>query len=83
MIGTASARNERFLRELGIDEFIDYRTTAFESVVRDVDIVLDAIPREADDSIDALAREAMARSWAVLKDGGILVSICANPTPIC
>jgi NADPH:quinone reductase-like Zn-dependent oxidoreductase len=81
VIGTASARNERFLRELGIDEFIDYRTTAFESVVRDVDIVLDAIPREADDSIDALAREAMARSWAVLKDGGILVSICANPTP--
>jgi NADPH:quinone reductase-like Zn-dependent oxidoreductase len=81
VIGTASARNERFLRELGIDEFIDYRTTAFESVVRDVDIVLDAIPREADGSIDALAREAMARSWAVLKDGGILVSICANPTP--
>lgn len=81
VIGTASARNERFLRELGIDEFIDYRTTAFESVVRDVDIVLDAIPREADGSIDALAREAMARSWAVLKDGGILVSICGNPTP--
>jgi len=81
VIGTASAGNGAFLRELGVDEFIDYRTTAFESVVRDVDVVLDLIPREADDATDALARETMARSWAVLKDGGILVSICANPTP--
>ena len=23
----------------------------------------------------------MARSWAVLRDGGVLVSICANPAP--
>lgn len=81
VIGTASARNGAFLRELGVDEFIDYRTTAFESVVRDMDVVIDAIPREADDATDVLARETMARSWAVLKDGGILVSICAKPTP--
>ncbi|MBU0606298.1 MAG: NADP-dependent oxidoreductase, partial [Armatimonadetes bacterium] len=81
VIGTASARNEAFLRELGVDEFIDYRATAFESVARDMDVVIDAIPREADDATDVLAREAIARSWAVLKDGGILVSICANPTP--
>jgi len=81
VIGTASAGNEAFLRELGVDEFVDYRTTAFESVARDVDVVVDAIPREADDGTDALARETMARSWAVLKDGGIQVSICANPTP--
>jgi len=81
VIGTASATNEAFLRELGVDDFIDYRTTAFESVVRNVDVVLDAIPREADDRTDALARETMSRSWAVLRDGGILVSICANPAP--
>ena len=81
VVGTASARNEVFLRELGVDEFIDYRTTAFESVVREVDVVLDAVPREADDETDVLARETMERSWAVLKDGGIQVSICANPTP--
>jgi NADPH:quinone reductase-like Zn-dependent oxidoreductase len=81
VIGTASAGNEAFLRELGVDEFIDYRATAFESVVRDVDVVVDAIPREADDATDVLARETMARSWAVLRDGGIQVSICANPTP--
>jgi len=46
-----------------------------------VDVVLDAIPREADDATDALARETMARSWAVLRDGGIQVSVCAIPKP--
>jgi len=81
VIGTASAGNEAFLRELGIDEFIDYRATAFESVVREVDVVVDAIPREADEATDMLTRETMARSWAVLRGGGILVSICANPAP--
>jgi len=81
VIGTASAGNEAFLRELGVDEFINYRTTAFESAVREVDVVVDSIPREADDATDVLARETMARSWAVLRDGGIQVSICANPVP--
>lgn len=81
VIGTASAGNEAFLRKLGVDEFINYRTTTFESVVREVDVVVDAIPREADNSTDVLARETMARSWAVLRDGGIQVSICANPVP--
>ena len=81
VLGTASARNEHFLRELGVDAFIDYRTTAFESVAREVDVVIDAIPREADDATDDLARETMARSWTVLRDGGIQVSICAKPVP--
>jgi NADPH:quinone reductase-like Zn-dependent oxidoreductase len=81
VIGTASAGNEAFLRELGVDTFINYRTTAFESIVREVDVVVDLIPREVDDATDVLARETMARSWEVLRDGGILVSICANPIP--
>ena len=81
VIGTASASNEAFLRDLGVDTFINYRTTAFESVARDVDVVLDLIPREADDATDVLAQETMARSWTVLRDGGIQVSICANPVP--
>jgi len=48
VIGTASAGNEAFLRELGVDDFINYRITAFESVVREVDVVVDSIPRESD-----------------------------------
>lgn len=81
VIGTASAANEAFLRDLGVDQFIDYRTTAFESMARDVDVVIDLIPREVDEDRNTLARETMARSWAVLRDGGVQVSICADPVP--
>ena len=40
---TASARHHEFLRELGVETVIDYRTTRFEEVLRDVDVVLDTI----------------------------------------
>src|SRR5205809_2677405 len=40
VLGTASARNAQFLRELGADEVIDYTASRFEDVVRDVDAVL-------------------------------------------
>jgi NADPH:quinone reductase-like Zn-dependent oxidoreductase len=63
VIGTASAKNESFLRELGADEVIDYNTTKFEDVVKDVDIVL-----------DTMAGDTRQRSWQVLKKGGILVA---------
>jgi NADPH:quinone reductase-like Zn-dependent oxidoreductase len=43
VIGVASGRHERFMRELGVDEFIDYRRTAAEEVVRDVDVVVDTV----------------------------------------
>src|ERR1700758_4310461 len=36
VIGTASAKNQAFLRELGTDEPIDYEKTPFEDVVHDV-----------------------------------------------
>lgn len=69
VIGTASARNHELLRELGADELIDYNTTCFEEVVKDVDVVL-----------DAMAGEVRDRSWQVLKKGGILVSILGQPS---
>jgi NADPH:quinone reductase-like Zn-dependent oxidoreductase len=64
VIGTASGRNQSFLRELGVDEPIDYEKTRFEDVVHDVDVVLDTI-----------GGDTQKRSWNVLKKGGILVSI--------
>jgi NADPH:quinone reductase-like Zn-dependent oxidoreductase len=79
VIGTASGRNEAFLRMLGVDQFIDYRSTRFEEVIRDVDLVLDFIPREVNAESDKLARETLERSWYIVKDGGVLVSICAKP----
>jgi NADPH:quinone reductase-like Zn-dependent oxidoreductase len=69
VIGTASACNHDFLRQLGADELIDYTTTRFEDVVHDVDMVL-----------DTLAGEVQKRSWPTLKPGGVLVSILGAPS---
>jgi len=62
--GTASGRNQEFLKELGVDQPINYETTRFEDVVNDADMVL-----------DAMAGEIRTRSWKTLKKGGILISI--------
>lgn len=70
VIATASAHNHDYLRDLGADEVIDYRSTRFEEAVRDVDVVFDTI-----------GGETQGRSWGVLKKGGILVSIVAPPAP--
>ncbi|MFF0022912.1 NADP-dependent oxidoreductase [Streptomyces sp. NPDC005496] len=43
VIAVASGAHEEFLRELGIDQFIDYTKSRPEEVVRDVDLVLDAV----------------------------------------
>jgi NADPH:quinone reductase-like Zn-dependent oxidoreductase len=69
VIGTASEENQSFLRELGVDEPIDYEETPFEDKVRDVDVVFDTI-----------GGDTQRRSWKVLKKGGILVSIVAPPS---
>ena len=67
VITTASAANMDFMKGLGADEVIDYRTTPFETVVRDVDVVLDTVGGETRD-----------RSWGVLRKGGRLVTIAAD-----
>jgi NADPH:quinone reductase-like Zn-dependent oxidoreductase len=64
IIGTASARNVEFVRSLGAETVVDYTATRFEDVIRDVDVVL-----------DNLGGEVQARSWPVLKPGGILVGV--------
>ncbi|QIJ66137.1 NADP-dependent oxidoreductase [Streptomyces sp. JB150] len=64
VIGTASAGKHGFLRELGVDEVIDYRETDFAEAVEDVDVVLDTIG--GDHSV---------RSLRVLRKGGLVVSI--------
>jgi NADPH:quinone reductase-like Zn-dependent oxidoreductase len=68
VITTASARNADFLRDLGASETIDYATTRFEDVAHDVDVVLDTV------GVDTLER-----SWQVVKEGGILVSVVSPP----
>jgi NADPH:quinone reductase-like Zn-dependent oxidoreductase len=69
VIGTASL-NIDLVRELGVDQVIDYSATRFEDEVHDVDVVLDTI-----------GGDTQERSWAVLKPGGILVSVIQPPSP--
>jgi NADPH:quinone reductase-like Zn-dependent oxidoreductase len=64
VIGTARAANERFLRDLGADEVIDYTAVRFEDRIKDVDIVLDSV-----------GGDTLERSWGVLRKGGVLVTI--------
>nr|WP_199788150.1 NADP-dependent oxidoreductase [Streptomyces sp. SID8354] len=64
VIGTASAAKHDFLRGLGADELIDYRSVDFAEAVRDVDVAL-----------DALGGEYGPRSMATLRPGGLLVTI--------
>jgi NADPH:quinone reductase-like Zn-dependent oxidoreductase len=64
VIGVASGRHEAFLREIGVDHFIDYTTTLLEQAAHEVDLVLDTVgAREGD------------RLLNVLKQGGRLVPI--------
>lgn len=67
VIGTASAGNLEFLKELGADEVIDYKSQKYEEIVKDVDVVFDASPLR--DDIQRL------KSVQVLKNKGILVSV--------
>lgn len=68
VIATASSRNHDYLKSLGADEVIDYRTTRFEDVVKNVDVVLDTV-----------GGETLQRSPAVLREGGTLLTIVGRP----
>lgn len=43
VIAISSGRHDALMRELGVDQFIDYTKTAAEDVVRDADLVIDAV----------------------------------------
>jgi len=62
-IGTASGKNEEFVRSLGVDEFLDYTAGPFEAKVNNVDVVIDTI-----NSV-----EHILRSISVIKRDGRLV----------
>lgn len=62
VFATASTAHVEYVRSLGADHVIDYRTQRFESVARDIDLVLDYV-----------GGEVLDRSWQVLtKDGAIV-----------
>lgn len=64
VIAVASGRHEALLRELGVDRFIDYTKEVPEELVRDADLV-----------IDAVGGPASGRFLRTLKRGGALFPI--------
>ncbi|HJX79010.1 NADP-dependent oxidoreductase [Glutamicibacter sp.] len=70
VVTTASAKNAEFLKELGADQIIDYRTEDFAAQLSNIDLVL-----------DSLGGEILAKSLTVLKPGGKAIGITGPPTP--
>ncbi|MEU6867743.1 NADP-dependent oxidoreductase [Streptomyces sp. NPDC046876] len=66
VIGTASAAKHGFVRSLGADEVVDYRTTDFAETVAGVDVVLDTI-----------GGAYGPRSLRTLRPGGLVVSLAS------
>lgn len=70
VIATASAENHAFLKSIGADVTVDYKTQKFEDFAKDVDLVLDSI-----------GGDTLARSYGVVRKGGAVVSIVQRLDP--
>src|SRR5205085_3987019 len=67
VIGTASTANQDLLKQLGADVAIDYTKQKFEEIAHDVDFVLDPV-----------GKDTLARSYGVVKKGGMIVTIISR-----
>ena len=67
---TTGTSNLEWVRDLGADVVIDYRTQDFEEVAHDYDIVL-----------DSQGGDTLAKSLRVLKPGGTAIGIAGPPDP--
>jgi alcohol dehydrogenase len=65
---TVSTNDTDYVKEVGADEVIDYKTQKFEDILKDYDAVFDTV-----------GGETTNKSFAVLKKGGILVSMAGQP----
>ena len=61
---TTSTSNVEWVKELGADRVIDYKTEDYKSIAKDVDIVF-----------DTLGQNYSLESFEVVKQGGIVVSV--------
>ena len=64
VFATASTANQDFLKQLGADVAIDYKTQKFEEIAKNVDVV-----------VDGVGGETLKRSYPIVKKGGILVAL--------
>ena len=65
---TTSGKNIRWVKALGADTIIDYKTTDFEQVLKDYDVVL-----------DTQGGKTLEKSLNILKRGGRIISISGPP----
>ena len=63
VIGTATGADIEYLQSLGVSEVIDYKRERFEDKAAEVDAV-----------VDLVGGETLARSYAVVKKGGVLAT---------
>jgi NADPH:quinone reductase-like Zn-dependent oxidoreductase len=70
VITTSSVKNKDFVLSLGANEHIDYKITAFQDVLSDIDFVLDGI-----------GGATLMSSVKVIKEGAI-ISLPSPPTAI-
>ncbi len=75
---TASGSNADFVRELGADTVIDYRTQDFEQVLSGEDSGNDL---GYDLVLDSLGGTNLQKSLRVLKPGGLAIGIAGPPDP--
>ena len=61
---TVSSDDKQFVKDLGANEVIDYKTQTFEDLLHDYDAVFDTV-----------GGETYTRSFRVLRKGGIIVSM--------
>ncbi len=69
VIGTTGTANVDFVRSLGAEVVVNYTSTALEQVIRDVDLV-----------VDAVGGQALESAWPVVKRGGTLISTAGQPS---
>lgn len=70
VIGTASAGNLDFVKSLGAESAIDYNAAPFETVVHDLDVV-----------VDTVGGDLAERSWKVLRKNGVYVTVAGRLAP--
>lgn len=68
---TATGENIEFVKRLGADEVIDYKTEDFAQILQGYDAVYDTV-----------GHEDFAKSLSILKPGGIAVSMIAQPDEV-
>jgi NADPH:quinone reductase-like Zn-dependent oxidoreductase len=67
VIATTSTQNLSLVARLGANEVIDYKTSRFQDLVRDIDVVFDTVGGETRDL-----------SWPLLKPNGRMITIAAD-----